>query len=228
MIRAKAARKAYAAIARARRRRRHDDMVDSVGHLTGLFAGLRKANAASLISLKDLARQMRTYPARLIPNAGRGLQLAGATVSYRAPDGTLQALGVICPGFTIEDDADLTSETATQVHERVERQYRLQREELAAKPAPDGMQWAPGHFSFNCAGEVRQGPPMLVQEDPREREFAETAMRCGVSPLSPFPCELCAVEVVTHRRADGTHHRAHGRTITCPRCRAAGAPDYMP
>jgi len=209
MIRAKAARKAYAAIARARLRRRHDDMMDSIGHLTGLFARMRKANAASLVSLKDLARQMRTYPVRPFSHPARGLQLAGATVSYRAPDDTLQALGVICPGFTIEDDVDLASETATQVHERLERQYRLQREELAARPAPKGYQWVPGDFGFNCAGEARQGPPMLR--------------------LVPWPCSFCLREPGPSRNPEPAPRLVPaGRITTCSLCRAAGAPDYLP
>lgn len=62
----------------------------------------------------------------------------------------------------------------------------------------------------------------------REREFVETAMRSGISPSDPWPCFDCSVEILTERLEDGRHHQRKGRTRTCDKCRALGAPEYLP
>lgn len=45
----------------------------------------------------------------------------------------------------------------------------------------------------------------------------------------PWPCVMCTTEGWRDRRPDGsTRLVPTGRTITCPSCRAAGAPEYLP
>lgn len=215
MIRAKAARKAYAAIARARRRRRHDDMVDAASSLGRSIDRLLVASRPFRASLKELARQMRAFPVQSpVPPRGHVVVTGPALVFKRNADGSkteigrapLVALTVLEKGYSLAEDADLSSENASQVHERLVEKYRMQREELAGKPAPDGMQWAPGHFSFNCAGEARQGPPMLVHADPRQTR------------MDPRPC-TCRHQVRTLRSVTGESWNVVGPIDQCDACR---------